>query len=233
MSRWGFVVSAAKNRLSGSKATYAARIQHMDVVRGEALYKEIAQYLAINPTLAEGLVNGIGGFIEEKLRHGYKLDFGVFKVGLTLRGGFDSANDVFKPKRNNVCVSLSPGVKLKKAVSELRPENLTDATYPVIHTVRSLKNGSRRSVIICHETCGANGKFPNVGFRGDGDGVWIETPEGVRIADAKILSFDATRIDFVFESDVPSGKYRFVVGFHEGDGAAVVTDEIPVKVVSN
>jgi len=43
MSRWGFVVSAAKNRLSGAKATYAARIQHMEVVRGTELYKEIAK----------------------------------------------------------------------------------------------------------------------------------------------------------------------------------------------
>ena len=32
MAQYGFVVSAVKNRLSGSKATYSARIRHLDVI---------------------------------------------------------------------------------------------------------------------------------------------------------------------------------------------------------
>jgi len=230
MSRWGFVVSAVRNKLSTTKATYCARVQHMDVLRGDELYKELAQYLATNPTRAEGFVKELGGFIEEKLKKGYKLDFGIFKVGLTLRGGFDSANDDFKPGRNCVCASFSSGVRLKKAVSELCPRNLTNMEGPVLHSVYCLKEGAQQSVIVCHEPCGANGVFPNVGFKGDGDGVWLETMEGIRVADAKILSADGTRIDFVFEKDVPSGKYRFVVGFHEDDGVSIVTDELPVMV---
>ena len=51
--------------------------------------------MAMNPTLAKNLVNGLGGYIKQQLLHGYKLDFGVFKVGLTIRGGFDAANDKF------------------------------------------------------------------------------------------------------------------------------------------
>ena len=39
--------------------------------------------------------------------HGYKLDFGVLKVGLTIRGGFDAANDKFNP--GNWFVASSAG----------------------------------------------------------------------------------------------------------------------------
>ena len=110
MSRYGFIVSAVKNRLSGGKAAYAARMRHMGVIRGEQLFKEFGEYMAMNPTLAKNLVNGLGGYIRQQLLHGYKLDFGVFKVGLTIRGGFDAANDKFDPEKNTVCVSLTPSM---------------------------------------------------------------------------------------------------------------------------
>lgn len=33
MSRYGFIISAVKSRLSDGKAAYAARMRHMDVIR--------------------------------------------------------------------------------------------------------------------------------------------------------------------------------------------------------
>ena len=62
MSRYGFIISAVKNRLSGGKAAYAARMRHMDVIRGERLFKELGEYMAMNPTLAKNLINGLGGY---------------------------------------------------------------------------------------------------------------------------------------------------------------------------
>ena len=44
MSRCGFIVPAVKNRLSGGKAAYSARMRHMDVIRGERLFKEFGEY---------------------------------------------------------------------------------------------------------------------------------------------------------------------------------------------
>lgn len=134
MSRYGFIVSAVKNRLSGRKAAYAARMRHMDVIRGEQLFEEFGKYMAMNPTLAKNLVNGLGGYIKQQLLHGYKLDFGVFKVGLTIRGGFAAANDKFDPEKNTVCVSLTPSVELKKAVAKMKPENLTDLQAPILES---------------------------------------------------------------------------------------------------
>lgn len=234
MSRYGFVVSAVKNRLSGGKATYAARMRHMDVIRGERLFKEFGEYMAMNPTLAKNLVNGLGGYIKQQLLHGYKLDFGVFKVGLTIRGGFGAANDKFDPEKNTVCVSLTPSVELKKAVAKMKPDNLTDLQVSILDCafcekyINQLGNGK----LVCRAECGMNGVFPVLKFTGEDDGVWLEDEGGKRVAKAKILTADATRLSFIINKDVPVGRYRLFIGSRAKGQAAVTTDSVSVEVVA-
>ena len=234
MSRYGFVVSAVKNRLSGGKAAYAARMRHMDVIRGERLFKELGEYMAMNPTLAKNLVNGLGGYIKQQLLHGYKLDFGVFKVGLTIRGGFDAANDKFDPEKNTVCVSLTPSVELKKAVAKMKPENLTDLQMPILDCafcekyINQLGNGK----LVCRVECGMNGSFPVREFKAADDGVWLEDEGGKRVAKAKVLSADSTRLSFVIDEDVPVGRYRLFIGSRAKGQTAVATDSVSVEIVS-
>ena len=234
MSRYGFVVSAVKNRLSGRKAAYAARMRHMDVIRGEQLFKEFGEYMAMNPTLAKNLVNGLGGYIKQQLLHGYKLDFGVFKVGLTIRGGFDAANDKFDPEKNTVCVSLTPSVDLKKAVAKMKPENLTDLQAPILDCAFCEKyiNQLGFGKLVCRVECGVNGEFPVCQFTGDDDGVWLEDESGKRVAKAKILSVDSTRLEFVITEDVPAGRYCLFIGSRAKGQTAVATDSVPVEIVA-
>ena len=234
MSRYGFVVSAVKNRLSGRKAVYAARMRHMDVIRGERLFKEFGEYMAMNPTLAKNLVNGLGGYIKQQLLHGYKLDFGVFKVGLTIRGGFDAANDKFDPEKNTVCVSLTPSVDLKKAVAKMKPENLTDLQEPILDSAFCEKYINQLGIgkLVCHIECGMNGSFPVREFKAADDGVWLEDESGKRVAKAKILSVDSTRLEFVITEDVPVGRYRLFIGSRAKGRTAVVTDSVSVEIVA-
>ena len=234
MSRYGFIVSAVKNRLSGRKAAYAARMRHMDVIRGERLFKEFGEYMAMNPTLAKNLVNGLGGYIKEQLLHGYKLDFGVFKVGLTIRGGFAAANDKFDPEKNTVCVSLTPSVELKKAVAKMKPENLTDLQEPILDCAfcKEYINQLGLGKLVCRVECGMNGDFPVREFSGEDDGVWIEDENGKRVAKAKILSVDGTRLEFVINEDVPIGRYRLFIGSRAKGQTAVATDSVPVEIVA-
>ena len=234
MSRYGFIVSAVKNRLSGGKAAYSARMRHMDVIRGERLFKEFGEYMAMNPTLAKNLVNGFGGYIKQQLLHGYKLDFGVFKAGLTIRGGFDAANDKFDPEKNMVCVSLTPSVELKKAVAKMKPENLTDLQVPIMDSAFCGKYIDQLGLgkLVCRVECGMNGEFPVSQFTGDDDGVWLEDGGGKRVAKAKILSVSGTRLAFIINEDVPVGRYRLFIGSRAKGQTAVATDSVPVEIVA-
>ena len=233
MSRYGFIVSAVKNRLSGGKAAYAARMRHMDVIRGERLFEEFGKYMAMNPTLAKNLVNGLGGYIKQQLLHGYKLDFGVFKVGLTIRGGFAAANDKFNPEKNTVCVSLTPSVELKKAVAKMKPENLTNLQGPILDCAFCEKYINQLGIgkLVCRVECGMNGEFPVREFKGDDDGVWLEDDNGKRVAKAKILSVDGTRLEFIINEDVPIGRYRLFIGSRAKGQTAVATDSVLVEIV--
>ena len=233
MSRYGFVVSASRPEVAKGKVAYSARMRHMDVIRGERLFEEFGEYMAMNPTLAKNLVNGLGGYIKQQLLHGYKLDFGVFKVGLTIRGGFAAANDKFDPEKNTVCVSLTPSVELKKAVAKMRPENLTELTGPILDCafckkyINQLGNGK----LVCRVECGMNGEFPIREFRSEDDGVWLEDEGGKRVAKAKILKVDGTRLEFVINEDVPVGHYRLFIGSRAKGQTAVATDSVPVEIV--
>ena len=233
MSRYGFVVSASRPAVAKGKVVYSARMRHMDVIRGERLFEEFGKYMAMNPTLAKNLVNGLGGYIKEQLLHGYKLDFGVFKVGLTIRGGFAAANDKVDPEKNTVCVSLTPSVELKKAVAKMRPENLTDLQVPILDCafckkyINQLGNGK----LVCRVECGMNGEFPIREFRSEDDGVWLEDGNGKRVANARVLSGDATRLSFIIDEDIPVGHYRLFIGSRAKGQTAVATDSVPVEIV--
>lgn len=233
MSRYGFVVSASRPEVAKGKVAYSARMRHMDVIRGERLFEEFGKYMAMNPTLAKNLVNGLGGYIKQQLLHGYKLDFGVFKVGLTIRGGFAAANDKFDPKKNTVCVSLTSSVELKKAVAKMKPENLTDLQVPILDSAFCEKYINQLGIgkLVCRVECGMNGDFPVREFSGDDDGVWLEDENGKRVAKAKILSVDGTRLEFIINEDVPVGRYRLFLGSRAKGQAAVATDSVPVEVV--
>ena len=233
MSRYGFVVSASRPEVAKGKVVYSARMRHMDVIRGEQLFKEFGEYMAMNPTLAKNLVNGLGGYIKEQLLHGYKLDFGVFKVGLTIRGGFAAANDKFDPEKNTVCVSLTPSVELKKAVAKMKPENLTDLQVPILDSAFCEKYINQLGIgkLVCRVECGMNGEFPIREFTGDDDGVWLEDENGKRVAKAKILSVDGTRLEFIINEDVPVGRYRLFIGSRAKGQTAVATDSVSVEVV--
>ena len=233
MSRYGFVVSASRPEVAKGKVAYSARMRHMDVIRGERLFEEFGKYMAMNPTLAKNLVNGLGGYIKEQLLHGYKLDFGVFKVGLTIRGGFAAANDKFDPEKNTVCVSLTPSVELKKAVAKMKPENLTDLRVPILDSAFCEKYINQLGIgkLVCRVECGMNGDFPVREFSGDDDGVWLEDENGKRVAKAKILSVDGTRLEFIINEDVPVGRYRLFIGSRAKGQTAVATDSVPVEVV--
>lgn len=234
MSKYGFVVSASRPEVAKGKVAYSARMRHMDVIRGERLFREFGEYMAMNSTLAKNLVNGLGGYIKQQLLHGYKLDFGVFKVGLTIRGGFDAANDKFDPEKNTVCVSLTPSVELKKAVAKMKPENLTDLQVPILDCAFCAKyiNQLGFGKLVCRVACGMNGEFPIREFRGEDDGVWLEDEGGKRVAKAKILSMDGTRLEFIINEDVPVGRYRLFVGCRAKGQTAVATDSVPVEIVS-
>ena len=160
-------------------------------------------------------------------------DFGVFKVGLTMRGGFDAANDKFDPEKNTVCVSLTPSVELKKAVAKMKPENLTDLQVPILDCAFCEKYLKQLGMgkLVCRAECGMNGAFPIREFAGEDDGVWLEDGRGGRVAKAKVLTADATRLSFVIDEDVPVGRYRLFVGSRAKGQAAVATDSVPVEVV--
>lgn len=233
MSRYGFVVSASRPEVAKGKVAYSARMRHMDVIRGERLFEEFGKYMAMNPTLAKNLVNGLGGYIKQQLLHGYKLDFGVFKVGLTIRGGFAAANDRFDPEKNTVCVSLTPCVELKKAVAKMKPENLTDLQVPILDCAFCEKYINQLGIgkLVCRVECGMNGEFPIREFAGNDDGVWLEDENGKRVAKARILSVDGTMLEFIFNEYVPIGRYRLFIGSRAKGQAAVATDSVPVDVV--
>ena len=157
----------------------------------------------------------------------------MFKVGLTIRGGFDAANDKFDPEKNTVCVSLTPSMELKKAVAKMKPENLTDLQVPILDSAFCEKYINKLGIgkLVCRVECGMNGEFPIREFTGDDDGVWLGDENDKRVAKAKILSVDGTRLEFIINEDVPVGRYRLFIGSRAKGQAAVATDSVLVEVV--
>ena len=158
----------------------------------------------------------------------------MFKVGLTIRGGFDAANDKFDPEKNTVCVSLTPSVELKKAVAKMQPENLTALQEPILDCAFCEKyiNQLGFGKLVCCVECGMNGEFPIREFTSEDDGVWLEDESSRRVAKAKILSVGGTRLEFIINEDIPVGCYRLFIGSRAKGQTAVATDSVPVEIVA-
>ena len=63
-------------------------------------------------------------------------------------------------------------------------------------------------------------------------GVWLEDEGGNRVAKAKVLSVDGTRLEFIINEDVPVGRYRLFIGSRTKGQTAVATDSVPVEIVA-
>ena len=190
------------------------------------------QELHMGEAQAKFLVNGLCEYIVGQLQEGNQLDFGGFRVGLTIRGSFPSANAPFGAK-NEINVVMTPGKPFKDAVKEFIPENRTDLLKPHIHAIedRRLEPKYGLSTLACHSKACIVGWNFSKSFSGIDDGVWLENRNRERVATAKILSNDGSLIDFIIENDLPAGEYWLVLGCRQGASVPVATVRRLVKLV--
>lgn len=235
MGLFGFTTCMGKTKLTDGKATYSARVTHRDVIRGKDLVEGLAAETGYSTTIVGTVVEGLRSYLCKQLKAGNKVDFGAFSVGLSVRGSFPSANSLFDPRSNEVGVDVRAGVELRKAVKKLVPDNLTDVDGPRISGVISSahQDSSNYFKILRGDPCGIVGLNFGRAFTGDGDGLWLETREGERIAEFRVTEHDDGRINCVLEDSVPLGEYWLVIGCREPGRKEVFTGRRLVQVVSS
>ena len=116
----------------------------------------------------------------------------------------------------------------------MKPENLTSLQVPILDCAFCEEHINQLGLgkLVCRVECGMNGDFPVREFSGDDDGVWLEDEDGNRVAKAKVLSVDGTRLEFIINEDVPVGRYRLFIGSRAKGQTAVATDSVPVEIVA-
>lgn len=235
MGLFGFTTCMGKTRLTGGKATYSARVKHRSVIRGKDLVEGLAAETGYSTTVVGTVVEGLRNYLCKQLKAGNKIDFGAFSVGLSVRGSFPSANSPFDPNSNEVGVDVRAGVELRKAVKKLVPDNLMDVDGPRISGIISFAHqaSSNYFKILRGDLCNMVGYNLGQAFTGDGDGLWLETREGKRVAELRVTEHDDGRINCVLEDSVPLGEYWLVIGCREPGRKEVFTGRRLVQVVSS
>lgn len=229
----GFITVPGRTKLSGGKVNYSGRIVHNRLLKTDDITKGLMAELHLGEAQACFLVNGLCEYIAHQLQEGNQLDFGGFRIGLTVRGGFPAANAAFSSK-NRVAVVMTPGKMFKKAVENLNPENRTDLSKPHIHSIQDMKLEPKYGMwtIACHSEALLIGWGFASSYCRDDDGVWIENRARERVAKARIVFHDFGMIRFVIDDDVPAGEYWFVLGCRESNELPVVTARRLIQIVA-
>ena len=234
METFGFTTCVGKTKLTSGKATYSARVRHNDIVRDEALVQGLAAETGYSTTIVGTVVEGIRTYLCNQLKVGNKVDFGAFSVGLSVRGSFPSANAPFDPKENSVGIDIRAGADLRKAVEGIVPDNVTDTEAPRITGILSFAHQGPNNYfkIMRGDPCNMVGLNFGTRFMGDGDGVWLESRSGEKVAMLRVTKHVEGWIGFVLDEDVPLGEYWLVVGSHQPGRPGVAMGRRLVQVVS-
>ena len=230
-----YVLVQTRTKLSEGMACYSARVRHNEKLDERQIVSELEGRCKVSGSLAEYIVKSIDAIIVENLQRGNQVTFGGFTIGLSIRGGFDAANDTFDPKRNAVEVVVSPRNDLKDATAYIRPENVTDTVNPKFEgVVTEDANPGEQNRLRCGVRCLANGSDFAGSDEGDPkvDRLWLETVEGKFAAEAEILSLDATRLDFKVDANLVPGSYWLMARRKNADGRSSALARQKVEIVA-
>lgn len=221
--------------LNGGK--YSAHVQHKETLDEKAVIRDLSETLAprVKEPLVAFFVNSISDYIADCLKRGYHLNLGGVTIGLSITGGFESANDRFDPARHQLNVVVLPRNKLKDATAYLNPVNATETVNPQFDDAWSIDDAGEQD----HGNLrtGANGFANGKSFadkdRTQIDRLWLETPAGDFVAELTIEYCSATRMTFGVPPEIAQGEYVLVARRMNPDGKSYANARYGVTVLSD
>jgi len=95
-----FVTSETQENNAKGLKCYQGQLKHNMVLNEKDTKRWFAEYCDEPPSRTTRYIDALGEFIAHCVQTGTRLDFGVFSVGLKLRGGFNGQNEPFDPTVN-------------------------------------------------------------------------------------------------------------------------------------
>ena len=180
-----------------------------------------AESASLKPVMAKAVLGSLEEFILQALAEGIQLDFGLVSFYPRLSGGLPSRDS--DPAAEGLFVRGA--VKARRALlNGLRDKidvvNSESSIQPRIFSVYDMEAERFDQIAAGHRISAAGRDLP-IDPADPEEGVWIErrTKRGYeRIMKAKLLHPDATRVEFMFDFDLPPRKYLIAIQTRCGRG---------------
>jgi len=225
---------AIENHAHASTKTGAcvASVIHNGVWTKETLSKEVAKRSGLPLLQANMFMDALDEAVCEGISTGNKVNFGLFSIGIAMKGSLKEANSRFDATKNALGAFFAPGRKILRALGNLEPENATEMDRPWLWEVACEGVGGLNSIKV-GACVFANGVNIRVDSSKEDEGVWLEDGTGAKVAKAEIVSTDSSCLRCVFSGPVATGPSRLAIYTRDGGAAngAVGVVRRRVKVV--
>lgn len=222
-------IEPRSNTSPAGHGTFQAKVVPFDTYEGEALCRELADYMGTNNVYkAETIVKTIEGFIMKELKEGKRLDFGLVSFFPKLSKALPTRDA--NPSREGIYIQ--GGVKARRPLSaslvaSLVPVNPQAKNKSVITGTMDLEERFRFHGFRWGHEVEIIGKYIDINPAHEDEKIWIEKPVKHRREQRKALAYarylegdkGGTEIKCIFEGEpVKPGNYMLCISTRGGNG---------------
>ena len=213
-------------RSNATAGTFQAILTPVEVIKGNELVEQLAQYSGIQPGQARIQLAVLEGFILDMLSKGNRLDFGLVSFYPRLSGALSSRNA--DPMADGLFVRGA--VKAARALTnalkdKLLAVNAPDANGPVIYNVFD-RDANTFDVIAADHILSISGQNIQIAPEQEDEGVWLVKRRHTNkrkhsydtVARARVTRSDVGVVEAIVPGPLPSGKYLLEVHTRRGKG---------------
>lgn len=110
-----------RNKLTNGSNQYRAVVQSKGTIDLDGLIERmIKQGSTLTDKDAQAAYLALKIAIKDIIEEGYRINLGLFNIGLSIKGNFADKNDEYDASRHSLEVMMNPGVDLRQASSQIR-----------------------------------------------------------------------------------------------------------------
>ncbi len=176
----------------------------------------ITRVVRRGPSLTDAAVMGILElFMEEVsgiLKEGGSVTTPLFKAQCSIGGKFTGLDDYFQSNRHQVKANLSPGILLKKMVSEVRPHKVgSNLPRPLVELFTDMSTGDSNSTLTPDGPAFIKGARLKFDADDPEQGIFFENEARQPFKVSRVLRNVFSQLVLMVPADLPAGTYRLLV----------------------
>lgn len=211
-------------RVGSPRGACCGKLVHSQILDVDDMAEEIAKIHNINIMDARYYCSLISSYAADALCAGKRLDFGDFSLSLTIKGVFKAANSIYDPERNSIGLVATPGMRLRRRLSELHPENAGAMKKPAFKSIlcKGMEPLQEKAVRLGSAVL-VSGDNLLVDVSRDDEGIWLaDAATGARLVRGAVADSTRTTMTCSFPADagLAPGEYSLVLMTRSGDADA-------------